>query len=449
MVEQGADSFWSASSSFEAQEQLGSDTMKNLITLRALCHGKGIVRLVGGCEVGAIKQLFTPSSVCGVESSVYRVLFIVIAIIAYGSLYPFDFHSVRLPASPPWVLIHSWPRAIDRFLIRDTAVNLLIYMPLGVFGFLTFHQNLRTTLAVLATIMIGLVLSSSIEMIQLFDDARECSALDVVCNVTGTGTGVALGTLYQRWLKQTISRIETASSLHPSGAVLLVCAWLAYQVFPLFPTLSRTRLAEKLHGLFASVTLSPLDAITCFVEWLVLAQLLMAMLGTEGIRRLLLLLPLVLPARLFLAGRSFTWSELAGAMLACVCAYVLSAYRWRLGLSAVLIVSILILRGLAPYHWSSVANRFSWIPFSGFLEANREFSMLTFLRKCFWYGSTIWLLRTLGWRLTTAAVAVALLLAAIEVVQIHLPGRVAEITDPVLALILAATLGLLDRRQDL
>ena len=66
-----------------------------------------------------------------------------------------------------------------------------------------------------------------------------------------------------------------------------------------------------------------------------------------------------------------------------------------------------------------------------------------------WYGSTIWLLRTLGWRLTTAAVAVALLLAAIEVVQIHLPGRVAEITDPVLALILAATLGLLDRRQDL
>jgi VanZ family protein len=75
--------------------------------------------------------------------------------------------------------------------------------------------------------------------------------------------------------------------------------------------------------------------------------------------------------------------------------------------------------------------------------------MLTFLRKCFWYGSAIWLLRAAGWRLARAAVAVALLLGAIEVIQIHLPGRVAGITDPLLALILAVTLGLSERLQDL
>ena len=105
------------------------------------------------------------------------------------------------------------------------------------------------------------------------------------------------------------------------------------------------------------------------------------------------------------------------------------------------------LRGLAPYHWSNVANPFSWIPFSGLLEANREFSMLTFLRKCFWYGSAIWLLRATGWPFARSAVVVAMLQAAIEVLQIHLPGRVSEITDPVLTLILAATLGLLERIQ--
>jgi hypothetical protein len=110
-----------------------------------------------------------------------------------------------------------------------------------------------------------------------------------------------------------------------------------------------------------------------------------------------------------------------------------------------LIVSLLILRGLAPYHWSSVANPFSWIPFSGFLETDREGGVLIFLRKCFWYGSAIWLLRAAGWPLKRAAVVVALLLGAIEVIQIHLPGRVAEITDPLLALILAASFGLLDR----
>ena len=376
-----------------------------------------------------------------------RILLIVIAIIVYGSLYPWDFHSAHLTASPPWVLIHSWPTVVNRFVIRDVAVNLLIYMPLGVFAFLTFRQNLSGTVATIAAIAIGLVLSSSIEMIQLFDDARECSALDVVCNVTGTGIGVALGAFYQRRLERSVSRGKTAGLLHPNGAVLLAYGWFAYQVFPLFPSLSRTHLAQKLHALFATVSVSPVETFTYFVEWLVLAQLLAAVIGVERTSKFLAFFLLILPARLFIAGRTFTWSELAGAMLACVCSYFLSAYRWRLALSAVLLISVLILRGLAPYQWSSTANPFSWIPFSGFLQANREFSMLTFLRKCFWYGSAIWLLRAVGWRLATAAIVVAVLLGAIEVVQIHLPSRAAEITDPLLALILAATLGLVERWQ--
>ena len=178
------------------------------------------------------------------------------------------------------------------------------------------------------------------------------------------------------------------------------------------------------------------------------AQLLESVLGAERTRRLFPLLLLVLPAKLLIAGRTVTWSELAGAVLAYICSYFLSGYQRRAALVAGLIASLLILRGLAPYHWSSVANPFSWIPFSGFLAADREFGMLTFLRKCFWYGSTVWLLRAAGWRLARAAVAVALLLGGIEIIQIHLPGRVAEITDPLLALILAMTLGLSERLQN-
>ena len=378
----------------------------------------------------------------------YRVLLIVIAVIVYGSLYPWDFHSAQLAASPLWVLIHSWPRVIDRFLIRDITVNVLLYMPVGVFGFLALRQNVHTALAVTVTVFIGLTLSSSIEMIQLFDDARECSASDLVCNVSGTVLGVGMGSLYQQWLRRFLARAEKAKFLHPSGAVLLFYTWLAYQVFPLFPALSRTRLTEKFRVLFTNLSVSPFEIFTYFVEWLVVAQLLESFLGVERTRRLFPLLLLVLPAKPLIVGRTFTWSELAGAVLAYICSYFLSEYQRRAALVAGLIVSLLILRGLAPYHWSSVPNPFSWIPFSGFLAADREFGMLTFLRKCFWYGSTVWLLRAAGWRLARAAVAVALLLGAIEIIQIHLPGRVAEITDPVLALILAVPLGLSERLQD-
>jgi VanZ family protein len=379
----------------------------------------------------------------------YRILLIVIALIVYGSLYPWEFHSTVLAGSPLWVLLHSWQTHIDRSFIRNVAVNLLLYLPVGVFGFLALRQNFRTAFAVSVTVLIGLILSSSVEMTQLFDDGRECDAIDVVCNVSGTVFGVALGYLYQNWLKSFVVRADRAKLLHLSGAMLLFYTWVAYQTFPLFPVLSLTRLAEKFGELFADVSLSPLATFTYFVEWLVVAQLLESVLGIRRTWRLFPLLLLVLPAKLMVAGRTVTWSELAGAVLALICSYFLSGYQRRAAVLGILTVLMLILGGLAPYHWSSIANPFSWIPFSGFLETDQEFGLLSFLRKCFWYGSAIWILRAAGWRLAWAAVAVALLLGAIEVVQIYLPGRVAEITDPLLALILALILGLSERFQSL
>ena len=377
----------------------------------------------------------------------YRILLIVIVLIVYGSLYPWDFHSTQLAASPFWVLLHSWPDHIDRFLFRDIAVNVAIYLPVGVFGFLAFRQKFHTPFALTVTVLLALALSSSIEMTQLFDDARECSAFDVVCNVSGTVLGVALGYVHQQWLKRFFARAETTKLLHPSGAVLLFYTWLAYQGFPLFTVLSRTRLDDKFRYLFVAVSISPLETFSYFVEWLVVAQLLENVLGANRTRRLLPppLLLLVLAAKLLVAGRIVTWSELAGAVLACICWYFLSGDRRRTAVVGGLIVSLLIVRGLVPYHWSRIANPFSWVPFGGFLRAEWDFGLLTLLQKCFWYGSAVWLLRAAGWRLIHAAVAVAVLLGAIEVIQIHLPGRVAEITDPLLALILAMTLGLLDR----
>ena len=136
--------------------------------------------------------------------------------------------------------------------------------------------------------------------------------------------GVALGYLYQHWLTGFVARAERAKLLHPSGAILLFYTWLAYQAFPLFPLLSRTRLGEKFRSLFAAVSVSPLETFTYFVEWLVLAPLLESVLGVERTRRLFPLLLLVLPGKLLIVGRTVTSSELSGAVLAYICSYFLA-----------------------------------------------------------------------------------------------------------------------------
>ena len=40
----------------------------------------------------------------------YRLLLLVIALIVYGSLYPWHFDFDRSGANPLWVLLHAWPQ---------------------------------------------------------------------------------------------------------------------------------------------------------------------------------------------------------------------------------------------------------------------------------------------------------------------------------------------------
>ena len=64
----------------------------------------------------------------------YRLLLLVIALIVYGSLYPWHFDFEGSGANPLWVLLHAWPRGIDRFVLRDAVINLLLYLRFSLSG---------------------------------------------------------------------------------------------------------------------------------------------------------------------------------------------------------------------------------------------------------------------------------------------------------------------------
>jgi VanZ family protein len=96
----------------------------------------------------------------------------------------------------------------------------------------------------------------------------------------------------------------------------------------------------------------------------------------------------------------------------------------------------------------SASSVFTWIPFGGFLGDDWQAGIQVFLEKAFYYGTAIWLLRAAGTRLWQAAALVAAVLAGIEAAQIHLPGRIAEVTDPILAVLLAAGLAILSRETE-
>ncbi|MGA2593014.1 MAG: VanZ family protein [Bryobacteraceae bacterium] len=369
-----------------------------------------------------------------------RILLIVVALILYGSFYPWEFHARRLANSPLWILLHSWPRAFDRFIVWDVAVNVALYLPLGIFGFLAMGSRASRMARVFTPLALALALSSCVEMVQLFDDSRICSASDVASDVAGAGVGIALGALYRGRLQRILAGRAAASLLQPSGALLLLSCWLGYQVFPIFPSWGRTNLVRRLTALGPVSAVSPLDTLVVFAEWLTVACLLESLLKTKT-SRLLVLLLLAVPCRLIIASRTLAWSDIAGPLAA----YAVWLWLPRIYVRRAvpfLLAAALILGELAPFHFTS-AQTFNWVPFRGLFRTAWQDGFVVLFRKSFWYGSVIWLWRGAGYGLGRTTAVAAAALVVLECAQVYLPGRTPDITDAVLAVLMGVLLWLL------
>ena len=371
----------------------------------------------------------------------YRLLLLVIALIVYGSLYPWHFDFNRSSANPLWVLLHAWPQGIDRFVLRDAAINLLLYFPLGMAAFLAAARRHGRLVAFDAALLIALGLSASLEMLQIYDPGRTCSLFDVLCNVSGAAAGAATALVFRNEMESLARR---KPGRHGPAALLLAACWASYQLYPFFPLLSRTKLRASLDLLAGTASFSAVEIWASAAEWLAAALVLEALFGRLRPRWLLAAMA-CLPLRLFIVERSLTLNEALGAALALLL-WSLLPKRKRLAAGVLLLASAIVLRELSPFRLAETPHHFSWIPFAATFESERQSATVILLRKAFEYGALVWLFRAQGISYARAAVTVAGSLAVMEAFQRYLPGRTPEITDSVVALLMAVALWWLTSR---
>jgi VanZ family protein len=375
----------------------------------------------------------------------HRILFIVAALILYGSLYPWDFHYHPLGANPLWIIFHSWPERLTRNLLRDAILNVLLYMPLGAAGFMTFARRYRAAVNLALTLAVGISLSTFVEVIQFFVRSRQSSPLDITTNTFGTLIGAAMTCFFFPQLEtMVLSRRHRWWNQAP-GAFALTAIWLGYQFFPLVPSFGYTRLPSKILATFRA-PFSGLEVLACAAEGLALGILLEAILGRGNARTTLAWFLLAIPARLLMMGRTLELSDLVGAAAAFALWSLLpggTLGRYRAG--AAFALATLLLRGCAPFHFAAARAAFWWRPFTASMGFDWLSSALVLMRKLFDYGSAVWLLHMA--RLRPATLLVTLLLAGIEVAQMWLPGRTPESTDPLLALMLGFVLWRLEKNR--
>jgi hypothetical protein len=288
----------------------------------------------------------------------------------------------------------------------------------------------------------GLCLSAGMEMLQIYDASRTCSMADVLCNLAGTALGVFAAIVFQpRWERFGRRNLRFESA----GALLLAALWAAAQWYPFIPNLSRGRLhANVVHTL--SIPVMPIDCFTAAAEWFALAVVLHAFTARLPIVWLTLAV-LALPLRMLILGRVLAPAEILGAASALFLWWLLPGGAWRINLAATILALSIALRELAPFHFTAGTHSFSWVPFSATLESDHLNAAAILFHKTFDYGAMIWLMRSEGVRYRDAGISAASALFVLEWLQRHLPGRQPEITDAVIAAILAIALWSLHPRR--
>jgi VanZ family protein len=327
-------------------------------------------------------------------------------------------------------------------------VNIAIYIPLGFAAHLAFRNARLPLFRFYGPVILGTLVSASVEMAQLYTPNRDTSLLDLITNIAGAAIGTLVAMLFQG--------MAVARPMHAwpkrawpgpadRGALMLVFCRGAWLVFPMFPIYGHHELVRKLSVFADSPVLAPVAILSAAALWYFTGLLLIAA-GMRHAPQLVALSILAIPAQFLIVDRQPEISDLLGA----IAGFALFAWRSHAKpvtkIEAWAFAAVIVIRGLAPFHFAPASAPFTWIPFGGMLEADWQFGVLVMLEKIFWYTTAVWLLASVM-RLRYAIAAVAAVLAAIEIAQVRLPGRVAESTDPILAILMGFVLFILSRER--
>lgn len=361
------------------------------------------------------------------------LLLVVIALICYGSLYPFNFkydssHDTIFGALRQL----SWARAGR----ADRVSNVLLYIPLGFCCLLWLRTRVRGPwlAAVIATV-VGTLLSLCIEVAQVYISVRVPSLMDVSLNALGTLIG-AVGGVGWRALSTLVrlpsSHLELSAD---RSAFLVLLLWLAWRLTPFEPHVNLAKLKLALQPLLrpefsASLTLQFL------VLWLVIAQAVISLVSRQrSIEVLLGVIVLVLAGRLLFVTPAFIPSELLALVV--LLPVMVGLHRFRsLPQNLIVVAAFVVLFVLDRWQsvdFGQVKAGFDLWPFLPWIAAGMPIELQVLLRKLFFFGVLTWLLKDAGLDTKLAVIVVTVAVLLLEILKVWAPGGGGSLTDPALA----------------
>lgn len=365
--------------------------------------------------------------------------FAMVALIAYGSLYPFNLNT---DSSLSWwqslwqaLTQLSWARAGH----SDRVANVLLYVPLGFCLSLWLDGRLRHRGAVIVATLFGALLSLAIEVAQVFISLRVPSLWDVTLNTGGAFCG-AIGGVAWFALSARLPNVES-SGRGDKAAMIVLALWFATRWAPFVPYFTLVKLKAALQPLF-DPQVSFTATLFYLVWWTVVAQAIFALTSAQrGVEMLLATIAAVLVGRLFIADLAFVASELL-ALVLLLPTLVIVHRLWAPSRRVLLFTAfacVFAYERLTPFMANGPGHFDLW-PFIGWINAGFPVNLHSLFKQLFEYAALIWLLREVGVALRTSVWLLPTVVLAFELLAIWISGRDGSIAAPALALTVALSL---------
>ncbi|WAR45570.1 VanZ family protein [Methylomonas rapida] len=347
----------------------------------------------------------------------------VVFFITYGSLYPFEFSLLISSQSRQAFLDSMWTSSS----IGDVIGNIVLFMPFGFLGYRIFPFW--------GVAIIGLLLAFVLQLAQLFLPSREPALYDVYWNFLGIGIGLLCAYL----LKAHELFHRHFGLADKQAAIGIIMLWGASQLLPFVPTLDWQAYKNALKPLLMQPSFAWEHLSFLMIAWLSAGYFAEKILDknwrtgyfTLGILSILVLKIVVVTSEL-------TLNDVIASFFAILLYPLLSRMGSRRAayLAWMMLFTYAITR-LSPLQWQSESKSFNWLPFSGFLDGSMIVNSRVLAEKLFVFSGIFTLFKDIKTLSIKTISAVAIVVTLIEICQLWLVGRTAEITDPLLVVIIA------------
>jgi VanZ family protein len=360
-----------------------------------------------------------------------RLLTVILLLIAYGSLYPGDFSAPAEGAIRRFLTDFTWFTSLG-----DVLGNVALFFPLGMAGVIFLPIKGNSPARIAGIIFMALLFAFILQFAQVWLPSRSPALADVAWNMAGMMLGIAVGLITAGFIAKRRSANPAAldySSLVPLSVLVL---WLLIELLPLVPSLDMQKIKDALKPLLFEFSFSFPQTMMHAASTFAAGSAFVALRRNPTLWLGGALL-FVLAGKLIVVNLTLDASALIGMLagyLGCLSVLRLRKKAIFEGTLLLLLVAWTI-NAITPFS-PAPGGTLNLVPFANMLRGSVETAARGLAQSLFVYTALLWLMQRMGVSALKAAVGFVLWSSLLELVQMGLLGRTADVTEPLLLLLI-------------